>query len=457
MEFKDPSSFTFTQLLQEPEGAIAGSGNTPVGTHGEIHIKLASGPSKSIWIDSETHHHKQLWVNTAVDKDAITLTSPPSTSGNDVPYCVHIKTTIWIPKGLDLSSFNIHTDSLSVIFADNISFTPHTPISISAPAGSVNLHSTHQTLSSLSISALETTLRSSSGSVKGHFTLRDSLTIHTSSGSIEIDLALASTPQNATGPATLDLKTTSGSIRVATTTIATPDEIPKNKDYRSVLRTNSGSISATLVHGSATDLHSDSSSVRASLFPHGDLDKRSDITTKGLSGSTDIVLYPSLTSPTEPMRNLYASYTGVSGSVRVQYPVQWEGKVEGSTVSGHIGVAWPGLKIVEDSNGWGSHRLKAVKGDGNGVLKFKGVSGSVELRGGASPRVPVVVAESDKANRMKEEGGKDEQADEKTLVRDRVSAVVDDEKEEDTETEVGSQVVLTPTSEVEGDEWKLFQ
>ncbi|KAL9585264.1 MAG: hypothetical protein Q9212_001625 [Teloschistes hypoglaucus] len=458
MEFKDPSSFTFTQSLQEPEGAIVGSENTPVGTHGEIQIKLAPGPSKSIWIDSETHHHKQLRVSTAVDKDAITLTSPPSTSGNDVPYCVHIKTTIWIPKGLDLSSFNIHTDSLSVIFASEVSFTPNTPITISAPAGSVNLHSTHQTLSSLSISALETTLRSSSGSVKGHFTLRDSLTIHTSSGSIEIDLALASS-SNATGPATLDLKTSSGSIRVATTTIATPDAIPRNKDYRSSLRTNSGSISATLVHGSATDLRSDSSSVRASLFPHGDLAHRSDITTKGLSGSTDIVLYPSLTNPTEPMRNLYAFYTGVSGSVRVQYPVQWEGKVEGSTVSGHIGVAWPGLKIVEDSNGWGSHRLKAVMGDGKGVLRFKGVSGSVELRGGASPRVPAVVVEEGGAARVVEK--EDVKAEERTLVGNGKAAIVNDEEEEEdeeeTETERGSQAVLTPTSEDEGDEWKFFQ
>ncbi|KAI4104753.1 MAG: hypothetical protein L6R37_003107 [Teloschistes peruensis] len=457
MEFKHPSSFTFTQLVQEPEGSIAASGNTPVGTHGEIHVKLAPGPSKSIWIDSEIHHHKQLWVSTAVDKDAITLTSPPSTSGNDVPYCVHIKTTIWIPKGLDLSSFNIHTDSLSVIFADNVPFRPNTPISISAPEGSVELHSTHQTLSSLFIDALETTVLSS-GSVKGHFTLRDSLAIHLSSGSIEIDLALASSPSNTTDSAHLDLETTSGSIRVATTTIATPDAIPKHKDYRSSLRTNSGSIHATLVHGSATDLRSDSSSVHASLFPHGDLDNRSDITTKGLSGSTDIVLYPSLTNPTEPMRNLYASYTGISGSVRVQYPVQWEGKVEGSTVSGHIGVAWPGLKIVEDSDGWGSHRLKAVKGDGNGVLMFKGVSGSVELRGGASPRVPVVVKENGAAaGELKDE----EEADEKTLVGGGKAVIVDEGKEEEedteTETEGGSQVVLTPTSEDEVDEWKFFQ
>ncbi|KAL8667228.1 MAG: hypothetical protein Q9202_000801 [Teloschistes flavicans] len=437
MEFKDPSNFNFTQLLQEPEGSNAGAGNTPVITHGEIHIKFAPRPSKSIWVDSETHHHKQLWVNTAVDKDALTLTSSPSTSGTDGPYCVHIKSTIWIPKGLELSSFNIHTDSLSVIFGNDIPFRPNTPISISAPAGSVKLGSSHQTFSSLSINALETIIRSSSGSVQGHFTLRDTLTIHTSSGSIDIDLALASSPSNATGPAVLDLKTTSGSIRVATTTLSTPAEIPKNKDYRTSLRTSSGSIHTSLVHGSVTNLHSDSSSVRASLHPHGDAAKRSDITTKGLSGSTDIVVYPSLTNASTPLLNLYASYTGVSGSVRVQYPSQWEGRVEGSTVSGRIRVAWPGLRIVEDGNGWGSHRLRAVKGDGQGVLKFKGVSGSVELRGEASP-VPVVESAA--------RGGEDE-ADEKTLVDDG----------EDTETEAGSQVVFTPTSEDEGDEWKFFQ
>lgn len=127
-------------------------------------------------------------------------------------------------------------------------------------------------------------------------------------------------------------------------------------------------------------------------------------------------------------------------------------------MSGHIGVAWPGLKIVEDSDGWGSHRLKAVKGDGNGVLMFKGVSGSVELRGGASPRVPVVVKENGAAaGELKDE----EEADEKTLVGGGKAVIVDEGKEEEedteTETEGGSQVVLTPTSEDEVDEWKFFQ
>ncbi|KAL8694233.1 MAG: hypothetical protein Q9218_001059 [Villophora microphyllina] len=429
MEFKHPSSFNFSQLLQNPEDSSAGLENTPVITHGEILIKVSSRPSKSIWIDSETKYHKQLWVGTAIDKDAITLTSPSSTSG------------------LDLSFFHIHTDSLSVIFGNDMPFKPNTPISIFAPTGSVKLPLSHQTFPSLSVDALETIVRSSSGSVRGDFTLRDALTILTSSGSIDINLALASSPSNATGSAVLDLKATSGSILVATTTLSTPNMIPKNKDYRSFLRTNSGSIRATLAHGSVTDLHSDSSSVHASLYPHGDASKRSDITTQGLSGSTDIVVYPSLANASTPLRNFYASYMGVSGSVRVQYPGQWEGRVEGSTVSGHIGVQWPGLKVVEDNNGWGTHSLKGVKGDGQGLLKFKGVSGSVELRGDAAP---AVVEAAVREEEVKEE------ADEKTLAGDE-KTLVDVGDGEDTETEVGSQVIMTPTSEDEGDEWKFIQ
>lgn len=107
--------------------------------------------------------------------------------------------------------------------------------------------------------------------------------------------------------------------------------------------------------------------------------------------------------------------------------------MKGSTVSGGITVAWPGLRVVRDERSAGEHRLEAVKGDGKGVLRFQVVSGSVRLRG--------------------------EKEEEAVVVVDRPGR--EEEKDGGMETEGGGggeerQVVLTPQSEA-GDEWMAVQ
>ena len=103
-------------------------------------------------------------------------------------------------------------------------------------------------------------------------------------------------------------------------------------------------------------------------------------------------------------------------------------------MSGSIQVSWPSLKIMRDEREWGAHRLKGVKGtDGKGVLKFKTVSGSVQMVG------------------------------EEALLRekndDRLGGCEDGQETvtEETGTEFGDdEVVLTPQSEA-GDEWMMVQ
>lgn len=101
-------------------------------------------------------------------------------------------------------------------------------------------------------------------------------------------------------------------------------------------------------------------------------------------------------------------------------------------MSGSIRVNWPGLKILEDKSGWGSHRLKGVKGSGGGVLGFTGVSGSVELKG-----MPAVMP-----------------VEEEEVLRGGAQRAVGEEVEK--VMEGGPQRVLTPGSEA-GDEWVFVQ
>ncbi|KAL8657678.1 MAG: hypothetical protein Q9226_001687 [Calogaya cf. arnoldii] len=448
--FKNPTSFAFSQTMREQPLASGLSDLSVLRTKGELHIREDHTLGlKSIRVESEIHHDERWIVSVDGPAEEMSLmTFLAQGCGRSRPQIINpepgvsAKVTVWLSRGLDLKTFNIHTDSLDVIFHENVPFPRHTRISISAPSSSVKFTS-NKLPSHLTIDSLHTTLTAQSGSVNGDYTLRDSLKIHTQSGSININLSLLST-SNSTTPATLNLQTQSGSIKVATTTILTPSKIPQ-RDYQSTLRTQSGSIRATLVHGTTTTLHSSSSSIHASLYPHTSSSgpERSDLITSVLSGSTDITVHPSLSSPSATLSNFHASHTGISGSIRVLYPAQWEGTVGGSTVSGSIRYDWPGLKIVEEGGGWGVKKFKGVKGTGKGVLAFRAVSGSVELKGMDMVAVPVPVDETP----AREEIRPAEEA-QKAVENDDVESVVDGGSNE--------QQVLTPGSEA-GDEWLFVQ
>ncbi|CAO1599809.1 hypothetical protein XANCAGTX0491_003520 [Xanthoria calcicola] len=440
--FKKPTSFAFSQTIREHPSAPRLSDLPVLRTRGELHIREDhTAGLKSIRVESEVHHDDRCLVTLDGPAEKMTMTTilAPGCGRNWPQFSssepdISAKVTLWISRGLDLSSFRIDTDSLDVIFHENVPIPKHTPISISAPSSSVTL-TAHKFPSRCSIDARQTILTTQSGSVNGDFTLRDTLRIHTLSGSININLSLlASSNTTTTTPATLDLQAQSGSIKVATTTILTPSKIP-DRDYHSTLRTQSGSIRATLVHGTTTTLHSSSSSIHASLYPHGAAAGRSDLITHNLSGSTDITVHPSLSLPTTPLRNFHASHTGISGSIRILYPSQWEGMVQGSTVSGSIRYTWPGLQVVESGGGgWGRKTFKGVKGVGEGVVAFRDVSGSVELKG---------MEAVDGSLREEEEE-----------VEEEAQRAVDGE--EGSVSDHGRQQVLTPGSEA-GDEWLVVQ
>ena len=156
------------------------------------------------------------------------------------------------------------------------------------------------------------------------------------------------------------------------------------RDYQTQIALGSGSLKATLIHGSRLTMTSSSGSVKAALSPHGSPEDESYLYTKTQSGYTDIAVFSSISHPGKPMRQFYGDYRYVSGSLKIRYPEEWEGKVEGQTVTGSISVEWPGLRIIRRTVPTGRVAysvIKGVKGHGDGTLRFGGVSGSVSLRG----------------------------------------------------------------------------
>ncbi|KAL8714234.1 MAG: hypothetical protein Q9220_001963 [cf. Caloplaca sp. 1 TL-2023] len=469
MQFEHPHSFTLIQSVADNDGLVdSASKSSPLPITGEIHVRLSKLPPRhrSIWVETDVRGHDPALVDISPGPNNLVIVTPSVTYSTE-RHSLHLVATIWISKGLPLSFLHIGTASLSVTFHDEIPLPNHTPISIIAPSTPVHI-SSNSLPSALTIDAASTTLSSQSGSVQGDFTLRDNLTIHTISGSININLLLAPSATNTTTPATLDLRARSGSIKVNTPSIFLPAKIPAKRDYHSNIVTNSGTISASLVHGTHTYLRSDSSSIHVSLYPFGvDGDVRSEIASRVISGSTDITVHPSLSNATARLRNLHANHRAVSGSIRLHYPSTWEGTVEGHTTSGSIRVDWPGLQLTEERGGWFDKRLRGVKGMGKGMLGFRAVSGSVSLMGGVEV-VAAVQREEEKeevekesarvAEKKEEESTRiaEENVQESTRPAENGHPANSDDDDTETEEAWEQQAVLTPRSEA-GDEWQFVQ
>lgn len=201
--------------------------------------------------------------------------------------------------------------------------------------------------------------------------------ISTVSGSIDIDVEPKDADEDNVQPAILRLFSKSGSIRALTSTISVPA-----RDYQTEVKSQSGSIDATLLHGSYTSLRSLNGRIIADLYPYGHNDSRTSINTHSQSGSTDITLHSSLSHPSDPIAKLYSKHNGLSGSVSLYYPAQWQGKIKGSTLSGSIDLDWDGVRVVRDGKkGWVKRTVEAVRGDGESQLIFSSQSGSLTLGG----------------------------------------------------------------------------
>lgn len=229
----------------------------------------------------------------------------------------------------------------------------------------------------LDINPRETNIHLTSGSVSGSYPLYDVLDISTISGSIDIDVEPKDADEDNVQPAILRLSSKSGSIRALTSTVSVPA-----RDYQTTLRSLNGGIDATLLHGSYTSLRSLNGRINADLYPYGHNNSRTDISTHCKSGSTDITVHSSLSHPADPIKKLYSEHHGLSGSVSLWYPAQWQGTIQGSTSSGSIDLEWDGIKVIRDEKkGWVKRTVEAVRGEGEGQMRFSSLSGSLSLGG----------------------------------------------------------------------------
>ena len=226
--------------------------------------------------------------------------------------------------------------------------------------------------------------------VTGTYDLHDSLQISTVSDHIDVTVCLQ--PGHPQVPAELRLSSMSGSatVEVMNTTCGPRNSFDRNLDMHISLV--SGSIHATLPHSYRTLLKTVSGGITANLHPHGSTTKPTDIVLENTSGTTNMTLHPHVADPRHPLTKLSTTYKGVTGSVKLTYPLTWQGQVEVHAQFGTVTRDWAGLKVTRDGPD-----MSAIVGEGEGRIWVGGVTSNVELVGkafGFVARPPAEAAET---------------------------------------------------------------
>jgi len=375
LDFTDPTKFAFTQesqRIRQPDHSFH-----LVHTIGSIEVRNAEKSAGSyVHVDLDIRGSNAQLISSdalgiAKTDSSLTVTTPKQLPngmvldrGMKMP-CIQVSAIITISPGARLEDFGIDSETLSVIFRPGLDYAESRVVETKTQFDSVSTYSR------------ETIINVISASVTGSFPLYDLLSIHTNSGSIHADIVPHNASRENVKPAVLRLSSNSGSVRSRTSTTSVPD-----RDYQTSISTSSGSIEAGILHGLRTSLRSINGRVTADLYPCGHNDSRTDIEAHSTSGGMDVTLHSSISHPTAPLKKLYGYYRGVSGSLTIFYPAQWQGTVVGTTLSGGIDIDWQGLKIVKDGKeGYVKRAIEAVRGEGEGRLEFHETSGSFRLGG----------------------------------------------------------------------------
>ncbi|KAI9658892.1 MAG: hypothetical protein M1821_001852 [Bathelium mastoideum] len=295
--------------------------------------------------------------------------------------CVDVSVMISIAPGVELENFEINSYNSHLHLMSGID---------AAILNTTDITLTRGSLLSDHFDSRRTIINVGSGSVTGVYALRDLLSITTGSGKIEVSVDPKNGSETYPAPAESVFQSRDGAIAVGFPTsnslpfaehkalgLWNSGEIP-DRDFRTTVSASSGSVKGSFLHGSSTKLRSSSGSIEASVHP---LHAGSDMTTiETESDSGHIALHVSepFFEPNVPMRHLSSSHCTRSGSIKLQYPHAWEGKIHGASRSGKLSLEGKDVEIVELEDG----KVLARKGYGQSELSFQSRSGSVHVRVG---------------------------------------------------------------------------
>jgi len=212
-------------------------------------------------------------------------------------------------------------------------------------------------------------------SLNGEFDLLDLLSIHSTAGSIKVGIHPRPADTDNPAPAELSIRSQSGQVDIDFPTFNAPE-----RDYRVSIDSKSGSVHGNMLHGQYTSIATTSGTVQMQLTPYVAEKYASTMRISTGSSSQDVTLLSPSNQLGAPISNMSSTHSTNSGSLKLAYPREWEGTIEGHSTSGSLQLRGNGIKIIQQHsvNNVG-HYVLAKKGDGNSTLNFRTGSGSVDI------------------------------------------------------------------------------
>lgn len=330
---------------------------------GTIRARLAYAASSSVDINSI----KYAWTgNGLIIGDNATPDNLDAT-GRTGSACLGMSVVIYMAPNARLENFKVNSVHLGMQIHEGVQFAVSNSTSITLTTG---------TLDSSSLNSRETHLETTSGSISGKYNLQDLLEVTTKSGSVNINVVPNAAATNGSKTAVYRANSVSGSIRTDFERARIPE-----RDYQTYIDTDVGSVDGSYIHGSKTQIKSVAGSINVDILPFKTGDYESFLDTSSMSGQMSLELRSPYRQPGVALSKLVSTHKGVSGAVDIEYPQEWEGHLEGSSLSGIVHLQGRDLELLhEEQDVTGGSRVEAKKGKGNSRMSFTTVSGGCEVK-----------------------------------------------------------------------------
>jgi hypothetical protein len=323
--------------------------------------------------------------NYEVTHDSFTLQLPDldrTGQSSSAQPCLGVYASIEIRQGLKLNDWGLTTGHLDVevaegLFARDDGQQQHIYLQV---AGKSIFNTVSGDCKVAHWSSRRTIIESISGTISGAFDLLDLLFIKTNSGTIATTVEPKEEDPDYPAPAELSVASNSGTISVRLPLNGT---VPK-RDYQTRLESSSSTIRADLIHGSSTNIHTNSGGIHVDLLPYI-LDTKNvpSLHTTTNSGTTIINVLPPHIVPGESWAEVHTDHksTSTSGTVHIVYPDEWQGLAAAESTSGIISITGKDVKVIDSGSLAGVFRhVLARKGVGKGRVGIKTNSGTIDLR-----------------------------------------------------------------------------
>ena len=411
--FASPQNFSFLEFIEDPTERALFNGN--IG--GTLQISAAP-PSQQdaivVWVSVavsgpwEVRRLRRVWDDEAVQllfpevdgeiKHKSSVGGTERWTGADGS-CMDISAGMLVKPGVRLDGLEISSANFDINIEHGVFDRMEDKDEYKDPAfqdvGATSITAVRGKVRATYLSSRSTYIETTSRAITGTYALRDLLSVKSTSGSIHIIVDPKSASEDDPGhPADFRATSNSGSIDVKYLTNRADDDGVPERDYHTRVETSSGSITGSYILGSTATFESNSGLVDTNVLPYY-ADGKSTLHTDSGSAQTRLrVRSPyttsSMTSPITGrdgiLGHLTSTHKSRSGALKLEYPDEWEGVVDGHSTSGSIKVHGEDLEILLDEDfgkgmpGRNTYKhVTARKGYGESRLNFATTSGSVDV------------------------------------------------------------------------------